>query len=68
MSDEIKNVIVTTITVGGFKLYTSGAVDQQYPDSPFSLDIGFSDFNDPEDAKTVWRLLSQAAKNSINKL
>ncbi len=64
---ELKKLYIKEVTVNGDLLYPNGVgPDEWYPDSPFALTINYKDFSDPEDYRTVIRLLTQAAKKKIS--
>jgi hypothetical protein len=54
-------VLVTNIKVEGFEMTVCGAATDEFPDKPYSGTIGYDDFADKEDWRTVLRLLTQAA-------
>lgn len=65
-----KHCAIKTIKIDGFVNTVVGRIDEgkYYPESEFDgVEIKFSDFENPEDAITVWRLLIDVVNKKLIK-
>lgn len=68
-NEELKQVYIKAIKIDGDLLYPNGSSpDAWFPECPISLNISYEDFDDPEDYRTVMRLLIKASRKQASKL
>lgn len=68
-NDELRQVYIKSIKIEGDLLYPNGTSPADwFPEKPVSLNISFEDFDDPEDYRTVLRLLTLASRKQASKL